>query len=162
MKASTPCVLCEQPGLLWRPRSRTKSLTHCWPMNSSLSIWEDWLWISAQLWRHSPGTEEGRVWHISWINPTNSQWGDRCCGVISCYSRKLTVCIQGFCILLSINGQKNSTHLSLLMVQPRKTLHEVWLHRSTATQFDSYTNANVFTSLWKLKFCEHQMWFVFS
>lgn len=90
-----------------------------------------------------------------------SVWGDRCCGVISRYSRKLTVSVQDFCILFSINGQKNSTHISLLMVQPGKTPHEVWFHRSTATQFDSYTNVNVLISLWKLNFWEQQTRLVF-
>lgn len=53
-----------------------QSLIHTLPRNSSLSIWEDWPWMSAQLWRHSPGAEEGRGQHISWIVPTVSEGTD--------------------------------------------------------------------------------------
>lgn len=83
-------------------------------------------------------THQSVRWQVLWCNRR--------------YFIKLTASVRDFCILFSINGQKKSTHISLLMAQPGKTPHEVWFHKSTATQFDSYTNVNVFPSLWKPNF----------
>lgn len=61
--------------------------------------------------------EKRRVHHL---NQPHCQGGDRCCSEIRPYSRKFTDSAQGFCILFSINGQKNSTHIPLLMMQSGK------------------------------------------
>lgn len=116
-------------------------------------------------WVHSFETltwSWGRKRTAHQLNHPKRQWGDRCCSEIRPYSRKFTDSAQGFYILFSINEQKNSTHISLFMMQSGKTLHEIRSHTDTVTQFDSYTNVNVFTSLGKLHFCEQQtFWLVF-
>lgn len=48
--ASTHCVVHELPELFCWSRSRRQSFTHTWLRNGSLSFWEDWLWMSPQLW----------------------------------------------------------------------------------------------------------------
>lgn len=124
-------------------------LLHTWPRHNSLFIGK----ISFG-WVHS---FEALSWSWGWekmahqLTQPHSQWGDRCWSEIRPYSRKFTDSAQGFCILFSINGQKNSTHILPLMMQSGKTL-EIWSHADTATQFDAYTNVNVLTSLWKLRF----------
>lgn len=111
--------------------------------------------------RHSPGAEDGRRWHISWINPTVSEVTDA--GVKSGPILENSLILHKvFCILFSINGQKNSTHILPLMMQSGKT-SVIWSPADTATQFDAYTNVNVLTPLWKLCVCEqltltHFLW----
>lgn len=149
LKVGTHCGFCE--WLFWWSRNRTQSLPHTW-LGMALFLFGK----SGFGWGHSFETltwSWGRKRTAHQLNQPNSQWGDRCCVEIRPYSRKFTESAQGFCILFSINGQKNCTTFHYLTVPFGKSLHEVWSHTGTATQFDSYTNVNVFISLWKLHFC---------
>lgn len=107
-------------------------------------------------WVHSC---EALSWSWGWkkmahqLNQPHSQWGDRCWSEIRPYSRKFTDSAQGFCILFSINGQKNSTHTLPLRMQSGKTL-VIWSHADTARQSHAQTNVNVLPSLCKLCVCE--------
>lgn len=107
-------------------------------------------------WVHSC---EALSWSWGWkkmahqLNQPHSQWGDRCWSEIRPYSRKFTDSAQGFCILFSINGQKNSTHTLPLRMQSGKTL-VIWSHADTARQSHAQTNVNVLPSLCMLCVCE--------
>lgn len=110
LKVGTHCGFCE--WLFWWSRNRTQSLPHTW-LGMALFLFGK----SGFGWGHSFETltwSWGRKRTARQLNQPNSQWGDRCCGEIRPYSRKFTESAQGFCILFSINGQKNCTHISLL------------------------------------------------